>query len=100
MLDDSLALNPLAGIRERSLVGTLGDGDTLQPDADPHVIHHRKHRAHSRVLRTHEVANAWAVFAEAHRARRRGMDAELVLDRHATNVIAGASNEELRHEEQ
>ena len=84
------ALPALARIGERLLRGAFGDADALQPDAEPRPVHHGEHAGHAGVLFADDKARRPAVVAENHRAGRRAVDAELVLDRMRAHVVAGA----------
>ena len=84
------ALPAFARIGERLLGGALGDPDALQADGKPRVVHHGEHAGHAAVFLADEIADRAAMVAEDHRAGRRGVDAELVLDRMRAHVVAGA----------
>ena len=43
-----LALLALARIVQRVLIGPVGDGDALQADAEPGIVHHREHAGQTR----------------------------------------------------
>jgi hypothetical protein len=100
------ALAALLRVRERLLVGALGDREPLDADPEPGVVHHREHAAHAGVRLADEVADrTLALLAVGHHARRGRVDAELVLERDAGDVVALAErtvvvHEELRHDEQ
>ena len=74
------ALASLLGISERLLVGALRDGDALDADIQPRVVHHREHAVQAAIFLADEPADGAAAIAVDHRAGRRRMDAELVLD--------------------
>ena len=98
-------LDAVAGIGHRALIGALGDGDALQPDVDPRVVHHREHRLHPAALGPDEIADALALLAERHRAGGRSVDAELVLEPDAAQIVAdgevaGGVGQELGAQEQ
>ena len=94
------ALAALARVGERLLRGPLGNGDALQPDAEPGVVHHREHAGEAAVLLADEPAERALAVAVDHGAGRRAVDAQLVLDGMAADVVAGAVGQELRHQEQ
>ncbi len=96
------ALHPLAGKVAGLLQGALGDRDTLQPDMQPGVVHHREHVFEPAVLLADAPADG--VFVGQH-ASRRGVDAELVLEAQHPDLVprprrAVIAGEELRHQEQ
>ena len=94
------ALAALAGIVERLLERGLGHAHALQADIEPGRVHHREHAGQPPVLLADEPADGAAVVAEGHGAGRRGVDAELVLDSGAAQVVAGSVRQHLRHEEE
>jgi hypothetical protein len=92
------------GVAERLLVGALAEGD---PAGRRHAgfVHHDEHVLEAAVRLAEQVADGAALVAEGHDAGRAGVDAELVLDRHAVGVVALAErtvgiDQELRHQEQ
>jgi hypothetical protein len=69
------------------------------------VVHHREHVLEPAVLLAHQVADGALVVAVRHHARRARVDAHLVLDRDAAQVVSlpGAAvrlHQELGHDEQ
>ena len=97
---DGLALAALLRVGERALGRGLGDADALQADIEPGRVHHREHAGQPLVLLADQPAGRAALVAERHGAGRRGVDAELVLDAGAAQVVAGPVRQHLRHEEQ
>ena len=102
---DGVALPALPRVGERLLGGALGDGDALQRHGEAGLVHHREHAGHAAVFLADQVADRAALVAEHHGAGRRGMDAELVLDRVRAHVVARARRavrveQEFRHQEQ
>ncbi len=102
---DRLALDALPGEVARLLVGALGDGDALQPDIEPRIVHHREHALHAAVLLADEEADGAAIVAVGEHAGRAGMDAELMLEADAAHVVARPEtavgiDQELGHEEE
>jgi hypothetical protein len=93
-------LAALARIGESLLVGALGDGDTLNADRQTGVVHHREHAGKTAILLADEPPDGVAMVAVDHRAGRRRMDSELVLDAIAAHVVARAVGQDLRHEEE
>ena len=94
------ALAALVGIRQRLLIGALRDGDALEADGEARVVHHREHAGETTVLLADEPARGAAAVAEDHRAGGRGMDAELVLDAVAADVVARPVRQHLRNEKE
>ena len=95
------ALAALGGVGHRLLVRPLAERQPLQPDRQAGRVHHLEHVAHALVGLADEVADGVVV---GHHARRAGVDAHLVLDRHALDGVALAEravvvDEELRHDE-
>ncbi len=96
------ALDALAGVVHRILIGDLGDRQALQPDAEARLVHHHEHGVQSAVLRPDQEAGRLIVV---HDAGGVAVDAHLVLDRAAGDGIARARlavlvDEELRHDEE
>jgi hypothetical protein len=60
----------------------------LQPDREARVVHHREHVLEAAILLADQVAGGAALVAVGHHAGRAGVDAELVLDRDAAQVVA------------
>ncbi len=99
------ALLALARIGDRLLRGALGDADALQADGKPGAVHHGEHGRHAGILLADEETGGAAMVAEHHRAGRRSVDAEFVLDRVGAHVVAGARRavgieQEFRHQKQ
>ena len=94
------ALDALAGIGHGLLHRPLGDRHALQADIEAGIVHHREHRRHALILFADQPAGRAAIVAIGHDAGRRGVNAELVLDRHAAEVVRRAILHELGHEEQ
>ena len=103
------ALPALPGIGERLLEGGLGDADALHADRQPGVVHHGEHAGQAAVFLADQPADRALRFDEAvaidHRAGRRGVDAELVLEAGAEDIVAGADpavviDQEFRHQEE
>ena len=99
------ALAALARIGERLLGRALGDADALQPDGEPRIVHHREHRHEPLVGLADEIGDGALAIAVSHRAGRRSLDAELVLNAGAAQIVAAREaplgvGEELRREEE
>ena len=99
------ALHAGAGIVAGLLVGALGDRDTLKTDAHPGVVHHGEHVFDAAVFLADEIADGAVIVAERHDRRRAGMDAQLVFQADAAQVVAVAQravgvDQELGHDEQ
>ena len=87
------------------LIGSLGDAEPLDADRPAGQVHHHEHVLDPAVLLADQVADRAALVAEGEYRGRAGMDAELVLERHAVNVVglgrrAVLVDEDLRHHEQ
>src|SRR5579859_7190697 len=85
---DRLALDPLPGISERGLIGSLGDADTLYPDEQPLVVHHREHGFEPAMRLADAPADSTAILTVGQHAGRRGVDAELFLEAQGADVVA------------
>ncbi|KAF1854083.1 hypothetical protein Lal_00005300 [Lupinus albus] len=100
-----LALHAVAGIGQRLLVGALGDRQALHGDVQPGVVHHGEHVFQAAVRLADQESGRPALIAEGQHGGRAAMDAQLVLQRHALHLIAGAQaavgiDQEFRHDEQ
>src|SRR5690554_2510104 len=99
------ALATLLRIGKRLLEGSFRDGDALHADGETRIVHHGEHAGEALVLLADQPANrtrltAFRVaVAEDHRAGRRAVDAKLVLDRGAEDVVAVAQRPLLVDEE-
>ena len=85
---DGGALEALGGIGQGLLVGALRQGQPLEPDREAGVVHHGEHVAHPVALLPDEPADGPVGLAVAEHTGGTGVDAELVLQRHAGDVIA------------
>ena len=82
-------LHALLGVFERALIGAVGKGDALHADRKSCGIHHDEHVLEAAIRLADEIADgAVALFAVVQRAGRIGVDAELVLDARADDVVA------------
>src|SRR5579863_4595148 len=102
---DRFALDALARVGSRLLIGALADRHALQADMQPRHVHHDEHGLEATVLLAYQRADGAAVVAIGHDAGRAGVDAELVLEADAAQIVARAQaavvvNEKLRHDEQ
>ncbi len=79
------ALHPGAGEVARLLIGPLGDRQTLHPDIEPGIVHHREHQFETAVFLADAPADR--VLIGEH-AGRRGMDAELVFEAQGLDPVA------------
>ena len=106
-----LALPALVGESERLLEGGFRDADAFQADGEARIVHHGEHAGEALVLLADEPADRAFLLARNktiavdHGAGRRTVDAELVLDRGAEEIVAAAKravfvDEEFRHEEE
>ena len=83
------ALPAVAGIGQCLLRGALRDRDALQPNRKAGLVHHGEHAGHAAVFLADQVTGGAPAVTENHRAGRRSMNAELVLDRMRAHVVAG-----------
>ena len=60
------ALAALAGIGDGLLGRGFRDGDALQADGKPRLVHHDEHAGHAAVFFAHQIADAAAVIAIDH----------------------------------
>ena len=103
---DVAALHAFLGILERALVRAVGERDALNADRKARRVHHHEHVLEAAVGFADEIADrAFAAFADAHRARRVAVDAQLVLDAGADHLVGLAEravvvHDELRHDEE
>jgi len=65
------------------------DGDALEADREPGLVHHGEHGRHAAVFLADQIADAAAMIAVDHVAGRRGMHPELVLDACGAQIVAG-----------
>ena len=98
-------LHPVLGVGQSVLEGAFGDAQSLNPDAEPRVIHHGEHARHAAVFRPDQVAHRAAVVAVLHDAGGAGVDAEFFFELDAFGVVACAEaavvvDQELWHDEQ
>ncbi len=99
------ALLAVFRILDGSLCGAVGDGDALDADGETGCVHHDEHDIEAAVLFAEQVADRAVLLAVLHHAGGRGVDAELVLDAGADDVVAAPKraigiDEILRHDEQ
>ena len=99
------ALDPFEGITAGLLKGAIRDSDPFQPDRHARVVHHREHQIEAAILFADQKADGTSVVAERHHRRRARIDAQLVLDGDAAEIVARPEpavllRQELRHQEQ
>ena len=100
------ALPALLGVGDGALGGALGHRHALRADRQARGVHHDEHDVEAAVLLADQIADgALALLAELHHAGGAGVDAELVLDAGADDVVGRAeravlADEALRHQEQ
>jgi hypothetical protein len=85
---DGPALHAIAGVGHGMLVGALRNRQALQADGEARRVHHDEHVLEAFVFLADQGADRAAVVAVDHDAGRAGMDAQLVFDRHAMDVVA------------
>ncbi|MPM84675.1 hypothetical protein SDC9_131748 [bioreactor metagenome] len=88
--DQRLALHPLQRIGACALVGALGNAHAFQANVQPRVVHHGEHAGQPLVRLADQVADSAAAVAKTHRRRGAAVDAHLVLNRRAGQVVAFA----------
>ena len=89
----------------RLLKRALRERVALEPDCEPRGVHHDEHVLEAGVRLADQVADRAVLLPIGHDAGRRRMNAELVLDGQAVDVVALAeravgARQELRHDEQ
>src|SRR5690606_14177334 len=99
------ALAAIGGICGGLLRSALSQSYALDADRQPRLVHHDEHGREAAVLLADEVADSAPVLAVLQHAGRARVDAELVLQAGADDVIALAQravwvHQALRHEEQ
>ncbi len=104
LLAGHAALHAIVRVGPGELECAFADGHALQADAEARVVHHREHRREPLTLFADQVADSAVVVAEIHDAGRAAVNAELVLERCRTQVVALADrtvvvDQELRHQE-
>ena len=95
-------LDPVLGIRDRVLVGHLGQPQRLHADAEAGRVHHHEHGGQALVRLTHQRADR---AVEVDLGGGVAVDAHLVLEAAAIDRVAGTEravgvDQELRHHEQ
>ena len=98
------ALHAVPRVIPRALIGALGNADAFDADRESRQVHHDEHILEAAILLPHQIADRAAVVAIRQHGGRTGVNAELVLDGHAVNVVARAEasvivDHELRHQE-
>ena len=99
------ALDALSGIGQGLLVGALGQAQPLVTDGQAGIVHHGEHAAHALILLAEEKAHRTVVVTVGHDAGGARLDAQLVLQRDAAQIVAAAeaavvARQELGHQEQ
>nr|BFE93550.1 hypothetical protein GCM10020185_40860 [Pseudomonas brassicacearum subsp. brassicacearum] len=95
-------MQPVTGIFDGILVGTLTGGQALDTDAQTFVVHHGEHGRQALVRLAYQITYG---FVEVHHAGGGCLDAHLVFDRAAVGRVARAQaavgiDHELGHQEQ
>src|SRR5205085_7367007 len=101
---DGATLHALLRVGSRTLVGTLGEADALEPHREARLIHHDEHVLEAAILLADEVTGRAAVIAVGEHRGRARMNTELMLERHTVHVVARAQravciDHKLRHDE-
>ena len=99
------SLNALIGEGERTLKGAFRQADALEPHRKSRRIHHDEHVFEPAILLADQLADGAAFLAVRQNAGGARMNAELVLDRQASDIVALAEravriHQKLRHQEQ
>ncbi len=102
---DGLALDADPRKDARLLIGALGDRHALQADIEPGAVHHGEHRGEPAMGLADEPADGAPTIAEGQNAGGACVDAELVLEADAANVVARTEtavglDQEFGHHEQ
>ena len=84
-------------VRKSLLRRPFADLDPLIADIYARIVHHGEHRHQAAIFGTNQFADAFVIVAIAHDAGRRGVDAELVLYAHASQIIVGSERPVLLH---
>ena len=100
MGDDLARLHPFAGIGDGGLGCPFSDCHALQANIDPGVVHHGEHRPHPGAFCPDQPADTRTAIAKGHAAGWGGMDAELMLDTGAFQIITAAIRQEFWHQKQ
>src|SRR5258705_14022681 len=87
-LADSTSLHAGLCIFARLLIGALGERHTFDPDAEPRVVHHDEHVFDAAVLLADQIAERTFAVAVGEHAGRARAYTELMLNRHAFDVVA------------
>ena len=95
-------LPPVLRIGHGILVGDFPHADALNADTEPGGVHHDEHALQALILLADQISGRPVII---HHAGRIAVDAHLVLDRPAAEVIAGPEtpvgiDQKLRHDEQ
>ena len=102
---DFPALDAIARVVERVLVGALCNRNSFDADFEPREIHHGEHELQAAVFLTNQITDGAVAVAVSHDARRTAVDAEFVFDGNAFDVVTLAEaavlvDQEFRHHEQ
>ena len=82
------ALHAFAGEGRCLLQRAFGDGNTLEAHGQPRIVHRRKHVRKALVLLADEQTKSAAIVAIRQHRRRARMNAHLLFERHAAQVVA------------
>ena len=84
------ALHAISRIGHRPLIGALRNADAFHADGESGQVHHDEHVFEAAILLAHHVTDRAALVAVGHDRGGARMNAELVLERHARDVVARA----------
>src|SRR3984957_15715734 len=82
------ALDSLARIGQRGLVGALREADPFDAHRVARGVHHDEHVFQAAIFLADELRERAAVLTESQHASRTRVNAELVLDRQTMHVVA------------
>ncbi len=88
LYDRHAALDALAGVGDRFLIGTLRCAKTLQADLEPRLVHHGEHTGETLVLLSDEITNGPAIVTVGHHAGWTPVDTQLVFHGNRISIIA------------
>ncbi len=70
------------------LIGAFRNAYALKPHGMTGIVHHGEHVFQATVGLAHQITNRPGPFAVGHHGRRAGMNAKLVFNRDALDIIA------------
>ena len=88
LVTNGCTLHTLTGISQRVLIGSLRHTDALQTHIQAGMVHHREHVGQALVGFADQITDGAFIFAEGHDGGCAAVDAHLVFDRGAEQVVA------------